>query len=103
MASLEERLAALETRVRANEAAIGGGNGLPWSESLRGRVHAMQSAMASAELVRQAAEAASRAQREAQHTLEVSGHRRWSRLTQALLIACAIVTAAAPYVLHFAG
>ena len=61
----------------------------------------MQSALASAELLREAAVAAQRAQREAAHTLEVSKGRRWSRLTQALVAVAALATAAAPYVALF--
>jgi len=82
-------------------ADLNSGEGVPWERSVRGRLHAMQSALASAELLREAAQSAERAQREASHTVEVARGRRWSRLTQTLLVVAALAAGAAPYVLHF--
>lgn len=92
-----------ERRAAELAASVNGGPGVDYSHSLRGRIHHMQSAMASADKLREAAQAVERAQREQAHATASLHGRRWSRLTQALVVACAVVTAAAPYVLHFAG
>lgn len=98
-----ERVATLETQVRDLLCEVNGGNGVSWERSIRGRLHAMQSALASAELLAHAAEEIKQAQRATAHTLETARGRRWSRLTQTLLVLAAIATAAAPYVLHYTG
>lgn len=108
MATAQERLAALEAhhrelsrRVDELDEALNGGTRVEWNQSIRGKIHYMQSALASADKMRAAAEAAVRAQREATHTVEVAHGRRLSRWAQIVLVVCAIVTCATPYVLHF--
>lgn len=110
MPTTPERLAYLEALAREHERRISelsdeidGGPTVAYPISVRGKLHAMQSAMASAEKLREAAVAAAQAQRAAEHTLASARGRRLSALTQTLLVVCGIVTAAAPYVLHFAG
>jgi hypothetical protein len=96
--TLAERIATLETQVRALRAEISGGDGTPYAASLRGRVHEMRSSLASAVMVERAAETAARAQREAAHMVEVTRGRRLSRWTQLAIALAAIATAAYPYV-----
>lgn len=94
MPTQAEKLALLEARVAGLEAEVHGGGSVDWKRSLAGKLHAMQSAMASAELVRDAAEAAARAQREATHTIEAARNRRFATWAQVLITACAVITAA---------
>lgn len=81
--------------------AISGGDGIPWKSSLRGRVHAMQSAMASAEMLERAAEEVVRAQRETANRVEHARGRRLSRWLQVVIALAALATAAAPYVVAY--
>jgi hypothetical protein len=103
LTDLEASRRELERRLSALEDGLDGGPSVPWARSVRGRLHAMQSAMASAEMLRKAAEASAHAQRDALATVQAAKGRRLSRWTQVGLLACGAVTAAAPYVLHFAG
>lgn len=110
MPTTPERLAALEAmnreqdrRLSGLEDALDGGPSVPYERSVRGKLHAMASAMASADKLREAAQAVERAQREQTHTAAAMHSRRFSRWTQAAFVVCAAITAAAPYVLHFAG
>lgn len=100
---LEARADELERRLGALGDQVNGGPTVTFTESVRGKLHAMRSALASADLVKAAAEAASRAQRDAEHTASTLRGRRLSTWSQVLLVIAAMVTAAAPYVLHFAG
>lgn len=103
IARLEQRMDDADRRTRELDANVNGGAGVDWPQSVRGKLHAMQSALAAADNLRKAATEISAAQASAERTVKAAHGRRWSRLTQAALVACAIVTAVAPYVLHFTG
>ena len=53
--SLEERLAVVEERLRDLRAIVNGGDGVTWDQSLRGRLHGLANAQASAEALAHAA------------------------------------------------
>jgi paraquat-inducible protein B len=98
---MAERVAILEAQLRDLTADVHGGPGQPWGQSVRGRLHSMQSALASADKLAKAARAAADAQREATHTVEAARGRRFSRTAQVLLVAAGIAAAAAPYVVAY--
>ena len=88
MPTIGERLATLEQvardarrELRELHAAINGGDDVAWDRSVRGRLHNLETTMAAISLGRRL------------HA------RSMSRLTQAVLILCALATAAAPYVI----
>lgn len=98
MAIIEERVATLETRVEANAERVGalhdaihGGPSCDWQQSVRGRLHAMQSAIEAADKLADATQALVREQ----NRLRQSRVKTWQWLLAAVI---GIATAAAPYV-----
>lgn len=81
----------LEQRFSELHELVHSGPNVPWRKSIRGRLHGAEQLMRAADNLRDAAREMRRSQR-----------RRWSTGKQVALVACAIATAAAPYVLFFA-
>lgn len=99
MATVGERLASLEEYARGNRAKINelhddihGGATVAWNQSIRGRLHAMMSAIEAADKLADAARELARIQ-------EANRRSRLSRLQWAFLALCALLTAVAPYVI----
>lgn len=99
MPTPEERLATLETLVAENRRIIDAlrsdihsGPGVEWAQSIRGRLHAMQSSIEAADKLADAARLLAREQAENRRTRIKTW--QWS-----LIAGCAVVTAASPYVL----
>jgi hypothetical protein len=94
-----ERIATLETIVAENRRLIDGlrsdihsGPGVEWAQSIRGRLHHMQSAIEAADKLADAARLLAREQANTrQHRIKTW---QWS-----VIAAAAIVSAASPYVL----
>ena len=99
VATVEERLARLEAESEAGlerlvriEALLNSGPGVPWEQSVRGKLHAMRDTLAAADKLAEAAREVRRVQ-----------SRRWSRAQVTVATLCAIAVAAAPYVALFAS
>lgn len=112
MATLAERIATLAAELAALERSharldqqVNGGSDVVYSESIRGKLHKMQSALAAVDKLTEATKAAASAQREAAHTVEVARGRMLNRWLQIVLAVCAVATAAAAWaaLLHHAG
>lgn len=54
VATIETRLALVERDVRALAALIGGGDGVAWEQSIRGRLHKMQETLSTADALSEA-------------------------------------------------
>jgi hypothetical protein len=85
-----ERIATLELRVSQLEAVIHSGPGVPWSKSIRGRLHQAEQVDRATENLRAAARELRRA-----HT------RTWSARRRRVMFALGVVSVATPYVLIF--
>ena len=84
------RLRELEYRVAQLEHLLHGGGTVRWEDSVRGRMHRLLNAEASAHAMAEAARELRRAQ-----------HAGWSRREKVIALVVAIVGAAAPYVVLF--
>jgi len=103
MATMGERIATLEALSQRNRERIDqlrddvhGGTTVEWAQSVRGRLHHMQSAIEAADKL---ADATRELVRE-QNRLRASRFKTWQWVAATII---ALLTAAAPYVLLFVG
>lgn len=102
MPTAGERLATLEALAADNRSRIAelhdeihGGQSVEWVRSVRGRLHAMQSAIEAADKLADAARELAKARKEEQRS-------RLTRRQWVYLAACATLAAVAPYVVLLA-
>lgn len=85
--SLDERVALLEDRLDTVRAQLSGGPGVTWEQSIRGRLHTMQTTLSTADSLEKALREVRRDRAKMWHT--------WQKVLAGV---CLLATAVAPYV-----